>query len=280
GSKFGNDISDHLCGGSLLGEIRDRIQTGVTAGAPRLALYSAHYPTLLCLLSALGVTSAAASPVAGIVPAYGASLAFEVHRDEHHKRWVRLVFRNGPTAEPQMVPMPCALSARPEDAASAWCSAGEFAWQTADQVFNNTHDWCRACANTEMTACSCLHLSRPGGEVVETHVKTEALGEVDDSTNDTNGDDGDSNRDSMLSALVGAIVGAVMGAAGLFAGQILWKGRRAPVAARASTIDNAPQLTPGENCTVSLAMCDELKAMSYEKETVAAGHLTVEDGIS
>ena len=50
----------HACGGALLGEIVRRISAvseAQEAGQERLVYYSAHYPTMLCLLSALGVSA-------------------------------------------------------------------------------------------------------------------------------------------------------------------------------------------------------------------------------
>lgn len=52
--KYGAPRVGEVCGGALLGEITRRVADG--SQGPRLIHYSAHYSTMLCLLSALGVS--------------------------------------------------------------------------------------------------------------------------------------------------------------------------------------------------------------------------------
>ena len=65
--KFGETVGGaRACGGALLGEIASRVERASSSSpseaSERLVYYSAHYPTMLCLLSSLGVSADSAHP--------------------------------------------------------------------------------------------------------------------------------------------------------------------------------------------------------------------------
>ena len=66
--KFGGTAvagGARACGGAILGEIVRRLASPSARSAERLVYYSAHYPTMLCLLGALGIAAdAPGSPYA------------------------------------------------------------------------------------------------------------------------------------------------------------------------------------------------------------------------
>ncbi|KAL1525988.1 hypothetical protein AB1Y20_020813 [Prymnesium parvum] len=79
--KFTAAPRSHLCGGALLSALLDHLTAPLDA--PRLLYFSAHYPSLLCLLGALGLSTDSGLPADRwlserlIAPA--SVLAFELH---------------------------------------------------------------------------------------------------------------------------------------------------------------------------------------------------------
>eukprot|EP00947_MAST-08B_sp_MAST-8B-sp1_P004580 g4580.t1 len=109
-SKFGPGVAGSSCGGSLLRSALEVLEEGPNS-SPRpgasLVYYSAHYPTVLCLASALlqatGTASFPSNWPAGLagrrqLMAYGAVLAFEAGADDGvgstFSRPVRLVYKD------------------------------------------------------------------------------------------------------------------------------------------------------------------------------------------
>ena len=106
--KFGQAVGGSLCGGALLAAILDRLTAplagpgrsdGNAGSGPRLVFYSAHYPTLLCLLSSLGISAdsgeAADSWLAEQLLGEGSVLAFELHLAGDGSTSVQLWLLNG-----------------------------------------------------------------------------------------------------------------------------------------------------------------------------------------
>ena len=110
--RYGPTVAHNLCGGVLLDHLIQHLHLQDAAESPALVQYSAHYPTLLCLLSALRVDPAGGEPTPDphveALPPYGAALMFEVHR-EHAAgahRWVQLHYQAGPDAPVVVLPLP------------------------------------------------------------------------------------------------------------------------------------------------------------------------------
>ena len=93
-AQFGQAVGGGLCGRALLADILDVLTAplertadlaarDLAAPEPRFVYYSAHYPTLLCLLSALGISAdsgeAADGWLAERLLGEGSVLAFELH---------------------------------------------------------------------------------------------------------------------------------------------------------------------------------------------------------
>jgi len=145
--KFGTEIAGNLCGGPLLKEIARRISA--QAATPRLIHYSAHYPTMLCLLSTLGIAAdsghAADAWLGSFIFPPGSVMAFEVHSVHSGKQFVHLRYWNGQTdQEWTNLRLPCAASV---------CSMEDFQVVASQRSFPDTAAWCAACGNTVMPVC-------------------------------------------------------------------------------------------------------------------------------
>lgn len=169
--KFGMDISQNLCGGALLGEIALRLSAD--KHAPRLVHYSAHYPTMLCLLSAMGMEEKHHSWLYSNMMPAGSVLAFELHRADRFgswnaiNSWVHLKYWNGSVRPDSLrlpewheLTLPCATK-RTEHPLSQSCQLGEFSDIASRRSFRSVASWCMACNNTEMPACQGLHMTCP-----------------------------------------------------------------------------------------------------------------------
>lgn len=109
--RYGPTVARNLCGGVLLDHLMQHLHLQDTAEAPALVQYSAHYPTMLCLLSALRVDPAGGEPAphphVDTLPSYGAALLFEVHREHSGaRRWIQLHYQAGPGAPVIVLPLP------------------------------------------------------------------------------------------------------------------------------------------------------------------------------
>ena len=78
--KFGEAVGGPLCGGGLLAQILRRLRAPTGQGAG-LAYFSAHYPTMLCLLGSIGISAddSAHDWLADKPFGTGSVLAFERH---------------------------------------------------------------------------------------------------------------------------------------------------------------------------------------------------------
>jgi len=145
--KFGVKVAGNLCGGPLLGDIAQRMSTMVTREGPRLIHYSAHYATMLCLLTSLGfaVDGAYSSAWLSSSPfALGSVLAFEVSLGSEGQTLVKLWYWSGDDWWP--VHLPC-------DNTSGTCSVQQFVGVATVAAPSSVESWCTACENSEMPAC-------------------------------------------------------------------------------------------------------------------------------
>ena len=86
--KFGPTTADKLVGTNMLMEILDRMQTKKYT----VNLFSAHYPTILGIFSAMGIEFSLQS----VIPQYAAALIFEIMEDGFtQERSFRVVYKEG-----------------------------------------------------------------------------------------------------------------------------------------------------------------------------------------
>eukprot|EP00930_Biecheleria_cincta_P025717 TRINITY_DN18258_c0_g1_i2.p1 TRINITY_DN18258_c0_g1~~TRINITY_DN18258_c0_g1_i2.p1 ORF type:complete len:460 (+),score=56.95 TRINITY_DN18258_c0_g1_i2:94-1473(+) len=162
--KFGTNISQNLCGGALLGEIALRLSAD--RHAPRLVHYSAHYPTMLCLLSAVGIEEDDHSWLYSSIMPSGSVLAFELHKADgfgswnSSDSWVHLKYWDGSVRLPvwHELTLPCATK-RTQHPLSQSCNMVEFLEIVSRRSFRRVGTWCKACNNTEMPACQGLRMT-------------------------------------------------------------------------------------------------------------------------
>ena len=141
---YGPSLAGRLLGGAFLAEVDTAMAWGVrgntSAGYPprKLHYYSAHYPTLLGIASALGVS------LGSTLPPYGAALALELHAVQG-QHYVQAVYQAGPGANFTVVQLPCA---------DPWmCPYAEFRDLLGRTVYQRPRDFCTACRNVQSAPC-------------------------------------------------------------------------------------------------------------------------------
>jgi len=132
----------------------------------KLLTVSSHYNTQLGVLSAL---QAAVEPSQRTqylwlqkIPSLAAALVFELHKTPAGALVVRAVFQDGPTAQYQVVSLPCAVAG---DAAEAFagpgsCTLEAFRALAGPQAFDSSSAWCEACNNNKVLACVVRNMAR------------------------------------------------------------------------------------------------------------------------
>ncbi|OSX79508.1 hypothetical protein BU14_0076s0064 [Porphyra umbilicalis] len=189
-NKYGPVNDGHLVASALLGEVLERANAA-DAAAPslsrpddesdaaavaatvsdgdagvaqdndlprvhRLIEYSAHYPTLLGLLTALGIPLSEVEPD-GALPNFGAALLLELHRSPNERttlaaRWygggVRTP-RPGLTYDHFLTNVSNAALCGDGAPRDGRCPLTEVAGRTAARVASSAAEWCAACGNTD-----------------------------------------------------------------------------------------------------------------------------------
>jgi hypothetical protein len=154
--KFGTALASNTCGSSLLRDIASVIASPT---GRKLHHYSAHYPTMLCALTSLGLSVDSGADSAAwlgdhLLPT-GSALALEVSSNDE----IKLFFwhedepldadPDGPPMGWNLMPHPCG----PGGALSASCTRAGFAQSVGSRVLATDADWCRACDNTQLDVC-------------------------------------------------------------------------------------------------------------------------------
>lgn len=147
--KFGASIEGGACGSALLREVA---AAAVDVGGPDLHVFSAHYPTMLCALTAVGVSvssgESADSWLGEALLPTGSALAFEVVPPEAAgaaaaSAAVRLLYWDG--SEWRLIPVPCSRS----EARLASCPLDAFV-RHVEVSLPDGAAWCRACDNDSL----------------------------------------------------------------------------------------------------------------------------------
>lgn len=174
-NKYGADNLGHLVGGALLGELLERARAmanppvasdsagGSTNAAQdqdrprmhRLIEYSAHYPTLLGLLTALGIPLSTVQPD-GALPHFGSALFLELHSAPDGRPALAARWYPGQDTEPRAG---LAADARLRNVnGSVLCGDGvttgglcpldKVTARTESRRYASAKAWCEACDNT------------------------------------------------------------------------------------------------------------------------------------
>lgn len=157
--KYGRSTAGTLLGGNLLFQIHQRMGGSITgtddnnddrrrlSSTSRLVpfyLYSAHYPTILGVLSALGE-----SATDRVIPNYASALIFELYRDSITGAYsVRVRYKDGfdsPTATE--------LRLEPNCNNLQYCPLNSFTSQLQSIGYTNEAGWCTACDNKNADVC-------------------------------------------------------------------------------------------------------------------------------
>lgn len=98
--RFGPDVAGHLVGGGLLEEMvrRGKQYGGGKSTDHRLIEYSAHYPTLLGLLTAMKLPNTPLKEFKNRIPDFTAAIIWELHKDASSKKFLRMFYYAGGTA--------------------------------------------------------------------------------------------------------------------------------------------------------------------------------------
>jgi len=148
--KFSKKVAGNRCGGPLLHVIGERLDSSKYPEL-RLLHYSAHYATMLCLLTALGISASSEksqdSWLTTELLGLSSVLAFEVSSAE--EPMVRLHYWPGTDSSDdtwRSLDLPCAGLGI---GAAGGCTVSQFkAWATAHGL-PTLRAWCRACENFE-----------------------------------------------------------------------------------------------------------------------------------
>ena len=142
--KYGLNTAGSLIGGNLLLRILQRMRA---KPAERLDfhLYSAHYPTILGLLSAMSIRPFSTE----VIPEYGSALIFELWDSDEagNDPFVRVFMVESTVSGAAQMALvgPCAGQDK--------CPLTAFADLVGEIGYSSQKEWCQICANTISDAC-------------------------------------------------------------------------------------------------------------------------------
>ena len=148
--KFSKKVAGNRCGGPLLSAISERLDPKKYPDL-RFVHYSAHYATMLCLLSTLGISASSGqakdSWLTSELLGLSSVLAFEVSLSDG-QLLVSLQYWPGTDSSTRTwrsLELPCPNGA---------CSEAQFKALSASQGLPTLRAWCRACENFELRICA------------------------------------------------------------------------------------------------------------------------------
>jgi hypothetical protein len=150
-TKYGIPTAQNLLGSNLLVDILEgmgvtdfNVTDSMTAPALTFRMYSAHYPTILSIFSALKIVF---KNLDGI-PNYASALIFELWEDNTSDSFfVRVLFKDGYSN----IAVPVPLEYQCGGAVN--CSLANFSSLLNSISFTTPGDWCEACNNTSADVC-------------------------------------------------------------------------------------------------------------------------------
>uniref|UniRef100_A0A7S3LBQ8 Acid phosphatase n=1 Tax=Amphora coffeiformis TaxID=265554 RepID=A0A7S3LBQ8_9STRA len=137
--RYGPDQADRLLGGPLLLRIIDRMERHLSGN---FFLYSAHYATILGVLSALGESLEST----GTIPDYASALIFLLQEDTTTgQQHIQVVYKKDSRAStpPTVIPLGFCLN-------EVTCPAATFATRWKGY---SIAEWCRECGNRNAGVC-------------------------------------------------------------------------------------------------------------------------------
>ncbi|KAL9951585.1 hypothetical protein ACROYT_G044269 [Oculina patagonica] len=144
--KYSKEMVGDIGGGLLANEIASSFsKVAAKQSKTKLLYYSAHYPTMFSLFSALGLNQASDSPLRTIP--YYASLAFvELLRDskDSSKLVVQFSFKNGLEEPLKKYSIPGCKDPCPLD---------QFVELVKSLKVRDVASWCHACSNSQLSRC-------------------------------------------------------------------------------------------------------------------------------
>ncbi|EFJ51404.1 hypothetical protein VOLCADRAFT_103449 [Volvox carteri f. nagariensis] len=174
-AKMRSNLTGNMLGGVALADLVNYFQlaaTGATNGTKfyyKLLSLSGHYNTQLGILAALELDKwPGASNFTWLtsLPKLAAVLVFELHAADDRppvvtapSYYVRLVYQDGPAAQYDTVPLPCASAAGAAAVGPGVCTLGDFLSYTSARALNSSLAWCSACSNFAPGACASARLA-------------------------------------------------------------------------------------------------------------------------
>lgn len=149
--KYGRNTAGDLVGGNLLRRIVERM--GIDDHTHRnlhevhltkFHFYSAHYPTILGVLSAMSVEP----PSSEVIPEYGSALIFErVYDTALNQESVRVMYKSGAGTGALELGLsgPCD--------GQATCPLNKFREMVNSVEFHSPAEWCGVCGNEDADVC-------------------------------------------------------------------------------------------------------------------------------
>ncbi|GAB0496791.1 hypothetical protein MMPV_008107 [Pyropia vietnamensis] len=263
-NKYGADNMGHLVGGALLGELLDRARAmadspGVSSAGDesasaaqdqdrprrhRLIEYSAHYPTLLGLLTALGIPLSTVQPD-GSLPHFGAALLLELHsapdgRPALAARWYPgqdTASRPGLAYDARLRNITGSVLCGDGVTTGGLCPLAEVTARTEARRYGSAKAWCEACGNT-VESPLCFAARAGVASAADSAERTGASGGGVDGSG--KGGEGGGLARGAVAAL--AFVGGIVFAA-LVAGVAMWvRGARVRSAWAAHAVSDVAEL--------------------------------------
>jgi Histidine phosphatase superfamily (branch 2) len=154
--RFSPSVAGNKVGGSLLNLILQRMESKVnqtnnsnattSTEAPRsLFVTSAHYPTLLGLLTALETTFSDRN-----IPEYASALIFELYQQEDESEfYIKIFFKSGDSNDT----VPIVVSPICRTDLDKGCMLGQFIQETQSNRLS-AEAWCQVCINSDVDVCS------------------------------------------------------------------------------------------------------------------------------
>lgn len=144
-NKYSKEMIGDIGGGILVNEIASSFsKVAAKQSKTKLLYYSAHYPTMFSLFSALGLNKASHSPLRRI-PYYASLVFFELlHDSNRDKCVVQFSFKNG-------LEEPLTKYSIPE--CKDPCFLDQFLELVNSLAVRDIASWCHACGNTQLSRC-------------------------------------------------------------------------------------------------------------------------------
>lgn len=144
--RFSPSTADNKVGGALLNLILHRMESiANNTNAPGyLYVTSAHYPTVLGLLTAFQTTF-----WDRYIPEYASALVMELHlREEDGEHYVKVYFKSGDSVDT----IPIAVSATCRTDLEEGCLFKRLIQESESKRLTNV-EWCQECNNTDVDVC-------------------------------------------------------------------------------------------------------------------------------